>query len=569
MINKGYAEQLPTQQLKGDSGKVWYIPHHGVRHPRKRNLRVVFDCGAAFKGTSLNQVLLQGPNFTSTLLGVLLRFRQESVAVMGDIQAMFHQVRVAEEDRDFLRFLWWQNGVFTKEVSVFRMTVHLFGAVSSPSCAAFALRKTADDHQCEFHEEVVQTLKENFYVDDCLKSVASEEEAVSLVQDLSNLCQQGGFNLTKWISNKRTVLQTLPEECRAKEWKELDLDKDSLPVERALGLLWCAETDSFKFKLEIQEKSCTRRGMLSVSSSVYDQFGILGPVVLPAKIMLQELCRRNFGWDETVPYEILCGWTRWLKELNALSEFKFERCVKPMSWGFYIHAQLHHFSDASEQGYGTVTYLRIQNSNSDIHVSFLMGKARVTPLKAITVPRLELTAAVLAVRVDLMLKKELRLQLQESVFWTDSTSVLKYVMNEDKRFHTFVANRVSIIREATETSQWRYVGTKENPADYASRGRRAGDFIKNNRWIEGPKFLYKPEEDWPVNMVDTAVGVEDLEVKKEASVNVVNTQGSLKGTNRLMAYFSDWRRLRVSVAWLLKLKRMLLRRICKRRVRYC
>lgn len=88
-------------------------------------------------------------------------------------------------------------------------------------------------------------------------------------------------------------------------------------------------------------------------------------------------------------------------------------------------------------------------------------------------------------------------------------------------------------------------------------------------WIEGPKFLYKPEEDWPVNMVDTAVGVEDLEVKKEAFVNVVNTQGSLKGTNRLMAYFSDWRRLRVSVAWLLKLKRMLLRRICKRRVRYC
>ncbi len=281
MINKGYAEQVPTRQLKGDSGKVWYISHHGVRHPRKRNLRVVFDCGAAFKGTSLNQ----GTNFTSTLLGVLLRFRQESVAVMGDIQAMFYQVRVAEEPRDFLRFLWWQNGDFTKEVSVFRMTVHLLGAVSSPSCAAFALQKTADDHQFEFREEVVQTLKENFYVDDCIKSVASEEEAVSLVQDLSNLCQQGGFTLAKWISNKRTVLQTLPEQCRAKEWKELDLDKDSLPFERALGLLWCAETDSFKFKLEIQEKSCTRCGMLSVSSSVYDPLGFLAPVVLPAKIV--------------------------------------------------------------------------------------------------------------------------------------------------------------------------------------------------------------------------------------------------------------------------------------------
>lgn len=111
---------------------------------------MVFDCGAAFKGTSLNHVLLQGPNFTSALLGVLLRYREDLVAVMGDIQAMFHQVKVAEEDRDFLRFLWWQNGDFAREVSVFRMTVHLFGAVSSPSCAAFALRKTADDHQSEF-----------------------------------------------------------------------------------------------------------------------------------------------------------------------------------------------------------------------------------------------------------------------------------------------------------------------------------------------------------------------------------------------------------------------------------
>lgn len=167
--------------------------------------------------------------------------------------------------------------------------------------------------------------------------------------------------------------------------------------------------------------------------------------------------------------------------------------------------------------------------------SAITGSPRVTPLKAITVPRLELHAAVLAVRVDLMQKKGLRLQLQESVFWTDSTSVLKYVMNEDKQFHTFVANRVSIIRETTKTSQWRYVGTKENPANDASRGRRAGDFIKNNRWIEGPKFLCKPEEDWPINMVDTAVGVDDFEIKKEANVNVVNTQGSLKGTNRLMA----------------------------------
>ncbi len=132
-----------------------------------------------------------------------------------------------------------------------------------------------------------------------------------------------------------------------------------------------------------------------------------------------------------------------------------------------------------------------------------MGKARVTPLKAITIPRLELTAAVLAVRVDLMLKSELRLHLKESVFWTDSTSVLKYIWNKDKRFHTFVANRVTTIREATIPSQWRYVNSKENPADDASRGVRAGDFLQDRRWTEGPKFLVGPEKSWPVNVMET------------------------------------------------------------------
>ncbi|XP_041920573.1 uncharacterized protein LOC121684581 [Alosa sapidissima] len=383
---------------------------------------------------------------------------------MGDVQAMFHQVKVPKGDRDFLRFLWWPAADLTKDVAEFRMTVHLFGATSSPSCAIFALRKTADDNQGNFPAEVIQAVKENFYVDDCLKSMASEEEAVQMVKHLTALCQRGGFTLTKWISNNRTILQTLPEEHKAKDLRELNLDRDKLPVERALGLQWCIETDSFKFKMETHQRSCTRRGMLSVSSSVFDPIGFLAPVLLPAKTMLQELCRRNFGWDETVPQDILHHWTRWLEELDMLSEFKIERCMKPKDFGNIVHAQLHNFSDASESGYGAVTYIRMQNNRNDSHVAFLIGKAKVTPLKAVTIPRLELTAAVLAVRIDLMLKTELRLPLQESVFWTDSTSVLKDIMNEDKRFHTFVANRVSAIRAATKTSQWRYVNTKENPS---------------------------------------------------------------------------------------------------------
>lgn len=132
--------------------------------------------------------------------------------------------------------------------------------------------------------------------------------------------------------------------------------------------------------------------MLSVSSSVYDPLGFLAPVLLPAKIMLQERCRRNFGWDETVPQELLYHWTRWLEELDKLSEFKINRCIKPKGFGNIMQAQFHHFSDASESGYGAPT-----------------------PLKAVTIPRLELTAAVLAVRVDLMLSAELQIQKNQFI----------------------------------------------------------------------------------------------------------------------------------------------------------
>ena len=198
VIEKGHAEKVPLEQSQGRPGKVWYIPHHGVHHPNKGS-RVVFDGGATYQGTSLNSELLQGPNLTSSLLGVLILFRQEPVACMGDIQAMFYQVKVAEEDRDFLRFLWWPEGDLSKELAVYKMTVHMF--VSSPSCASYALRKTADDNSSDFSAETVQAVKQNFYVDDCLLSLSSEKAAKQQVKELSALCERGGFGLEKWVSN--------------------------------------------------------------------------------------------------------------------------------------------------------------------------------------------------------------------------------------------------------------------------------------------------------------------------------------------------------------------------------
>ena len=556
MINTGYAELVPEDELNRSDGKLWYIPHHGVYHSKKGTLRVVFDCGAVYKGTSLNCQLLQGPDLTNSLIGVLTRFRQEPIALMADIKAMFHQVKVSENHVDYLRFLWWPDGDVQKDLAEYRMKVHLFGAVSSPSCANFALRKTAEDNQSHFPSEVTDTVNANFYVDDALKSISTEQKAVKLVKDLTALCQRGGFILSKWISNSRAVLTSIPHEHRAKEIKELDLDKDNLPVERALGLHWCVETDVFKFTITARERPHTRRGILSVVGSIYDPLGFLTPFALPAKMIMQELCRRKLGWDEAIPGVFSQQWTDWLADLKQMAEFKVDRCIKPKNFGQITHSQLHHFSDASESGYGTVSYLRLENGNGEVHVSFMMGKSRVAPLKQMTIPRMELAAAVLAVRVDKMLRKELQLPLDKSMFWTDSTTVLKYISNENKRFQTFVANRISLIRDATDVTQWKYVGTKENPADAASRGLTADRFLSCKKWIRGPDFLYKENDKWPNLPFESTVSAIDPEVKPDITVNVI-VKDELNPTNYLIHYFSSWMRLKTAVAWLLKVKNTL------------
>jgi len=567
VISQGYAERVPLHQLKQDKGKVWYIPHHGVYHPKKGTLRVVFDCGAAFKGTSLNDQLLQGPCLTNSLLGVLVRFRQEPIAFMADVKAMFHQVKVATEDTNFLRFLWWPDGDLKREPVEYRMNVHLFGAVSSPSCACFALRRTAEDNKFNFPEKVIDTIHANFYMDDCLKSVASEEEAILMIKDLTAVCLTGGFQLTKWVSNSRSVLQTVPEEHRAHGIKMMDLDQDQLPVERALGLLWCVQSDTFKFKMNIKDNPCTRRGVLSIVCSVYDPLGFLAPFTLTAKLLLQELCRTRCGWDDPLPSNLQKQWSLWLKELERIADFEVNRCLKPTGLDQLTNIQLHHFSDASTLGFGTVTYLRME-TNKDVHVHFLLGKSRVAPLKHVTIPRLELTAAVLAARVDKMLRAELQFPLVESVFWTDSTSVLKYIKNEDKRFLTFVANRISFIREVTRPSQWRYISTSQNPADCCSRGMKADQLLSSEEWISGPHFLWKPQEEWQVQIVDSTLKVNDPEVKRNMIVNTIGVNevsSATNATHRLIVHFSDWLKLKVAVAWFLKLKKVLRQRSQRRK----
>ena len=563
LLRKDYAEKVIEETqvtCPSEDATTWYLPHHPVMTPQKPGkVRIVFDCAAKHQGVSINEVVSQGPDLTNNLVGVLLRFREHPVALMADIEAMFHQVRVPPRQRDALRFLWWKDGDLSAQPSVYRMCVHLFGGTWSPSACSYALRQTARQIQDDSQDEAAKAILHNFYVDDCLVSVESEESAKKLASDLMALLKDGGFRLTKWISNRPAVLQSIPEEERAKDVKGLDLNHDALPVERALGISWDVEIDCLQYKFKPKDKPQTRRGILSVVSSIYDPLGYASPFVLRAKMILQELTRLKLGWDETIPSTEKELWNAWLQDLPNMAEFQVNRCISPHDFGQVVECELHHFADASEMAYGAVSYLVSKNAEGDIHSGLILAKSHLAPLKKMTIPRLELTAATLSVKLDAKLKEELDLPIKQSIFWTDSTIVLQYIRNEDKRFNTFVANRVATIRDNSDPDQWHYVNTHANPADDVTRGMGANELKANSRWLTGPEFIQQDESNWPKD-VSTAGTIDenDPEVKRKKDTQVFATEANQSdAVDKLFNQYSSWYKLQRAVAWMLRLKQYL------------
>ena len=205
---------------------------------------------------------------TNTLVCILTRFREERVAMTSDIESMFYQVRVQPSNCGALRLLWWPSGKFDEPVEEYKMQVHLFGGASSPSCSNFALKRTAEDNKAEFDPQTVETVRKNFYVDDCLKSVKSDDEAVRMASQLRELLSRGGFRFTKWNSTSQRLIKSLPESERVEKIKDLNFDK--LSIERVLGVQWNVSTDQFGFSIVIKDRPMSRRGILSVVSSVFD-----------------------------------------------------------------------------------------------------------------------------------------------------------------------------------------------------------------------------------------------------------------------------------------------------------
>ncbi|KAK3745259.1 hypothetical protein QZH41_010889 [Actinostola sp. cb2023] len=281
----------------------------------------------------------------------------------------------------------------------------------------------------------------------------------------------------------------MPSDVRANP--SLDLDLDQLPIERALGVRWDAQSDTFQFKVIPTNKPSTKRGILSVVSSLFDPLGFLAPFIFPVKILLQDLWRNEFLWDQELPEPYLTQWRRMVDDKGK------------------------------------------------IHCAFVMGKTRNAPVKEWSIPRLELQAAVLATRLNNTVCGELEEPIDETHFWSDSMTTLQYVRNKTRRFHTFVSNRLTEIHESTSPEQWHFVPGLQNPADDGSRGLDIESFKPGCRWWTGADFIWKPEDQWPKERI-SEVPDDDQELRKEHNVMSASSDSPME---ELLCKYCSWPRL--------------------------
>ncbi|XP_048586639.1 uncharacterized protein LOC125568412 [Nematostella vectensis] len=511
-----------------------------------KTIRVVFDSSCEFDGVSLNKVLLPGPDLMNNLIGVLMRFRKEEVAVMCGVEQMFHSFHLNPEHRNFLRFLWFENNDPEARIIEYRMNVYLFGNGPSPAVATFGLRATVNDGEEKCSEAVRQFVNRNFYVDDGLVSVSTPKEAVQLVTNTQAALATRNLRLHKVVSNSVEVVQSFPAEDRAKNLKDLDLSHDDLPAQRSLGVYWELQSDSFAYRVSPPDKPFTRRGVLSVVNSVYDPLGHAAPVMLQGKKILQRLIAMGKkpednsdppGWDDPLPPVMKDKWTQWRESLTSLQGVNVPRCYHPKGFGEVVKSELHVFSDASQDAIGIAVYLRLINVRNQVSVSLVYGQAKVAPLQPTSIPRLELCGAVLAVQAAHRVLREIDIAVERVYYYTDSKVVLGYISNDSRRFYTYVANRVQIIRSMTSPDQWYYLESALNPADQATRGLKASALMTST-WIKGPDFLNQGEYVTTKEDNET-LAPNDPEVRKEVkATKTAKTHKTGLGADRFKRFSS-------------------------------
>ena len=349
-VRLGHARLLSKDEAVHRTNKTWYLPHHGVLSPSSTTtkLRVVFDAAARCEGTSVNENLIRGPNYLSSLVGVLLRYRLHPVSLGADIEKMYHQVQVPEADQDAYRFIYRPPGS-SEPPMTYRMTVHPFGSKSSPTTCIYALKRTAEDNKHDYPEASL-SVESSFYVDNYLESFPNDDKAIERARQLKEMLIKGGFNLTKWTSSSRLVQTELQYMGLANP--HLNLDWDDLGMERTLGLLWDCESDSFTFniKINVDGNQCpTRRDFLRVVYSVFDSLGLVAPLVLCMKVVMQKICETKIDFYTLLPYELKEEFIEWCQYLPELKNVPIPRCFGSSPCPI-DSKEVHIFTDARTDG---------------------------------------------------------------------------------------------------------------------------------------------------------------------------------------------------------------------------
>lgn len=472
----------------------FYLPHHAVirQESRSTKIRVVFNASKkTTSGFSLNDVLYTGPALQNDLMNVILRWRLFRFVFGGDIQKMYRQILVDERDHQYQRILFRES--VSDTVKDYALKTVTFGVNCAPYLAIRTLLQLSEDN-IQSYPVAAAILKDQTYVDDILSGGHSLEEARTALFELKYVLESAGFPLKKIMANNTKLLEGIPKD---------DLfDEDFLMFEdssetKILGIRWNAMTDDFFYSvcaIDLPPRNITKRTILSLVAKLFDPAGWLSPIIIVAKMLLQQLWIDGTSWDEEVRPHSLERWASFVQNFCDIADFRIPRWVHCTQ---NENVELHGFCDASEKAYCACVYIKTSNGDNGNSSFLLVAKSKVAPLKTISLPRLELCGAVLLARLIKSIGENLKFKDCHIFLWSDSTITLSWLRKPPFEWNTYVANRISRILDNVGNASWMHVPSGDNPADIGSRGCTAVELRNRRLWWNGPDWLLKEPTEWP------------------------------------------------------------------------